>query len=109
QGVADVLGDRQVRPERLPLAEQAEAALEGPGRPEQAIIDEDLAPVGGVEAGDEPGEGRLARARRAEHGEPFAGTDVEAGLVDGGDAVEAPDQAHAEQSAHRAASPSSAA
>src|SRR5690606_19966077 len=48
----------------------------------------DVAPVGGLEPGDEPEQGGLARARRAEQGQEFAVLDREIDLADRGEGAE---------------------
>ena len=50
--------------------------------------DRDIAGRRLLEAGDQSEAGRLARARRPEHGEEFAGRDVEVEAVDGADRSE---------------------
>ena len=47
------------------------------------IVDADGAFIGGVEAEDEPGDGRFARADAADDGDAFAGRDAEADVCEG--------------------------
>jgi len=93
QAEADVLGDRQVREERVILEDHAHAAALG-RHPrgavgDDAVADPHLALVRGLEAGDEAQERRLAAAGGAEQRHELTALDAEVGVSHRGHGAEA--------------------
>ena len=78
QAVADVVGHRAVRPERVRLEDEAEVASLGrdlellAGVEDRPVLDPDRAAVRRLEAGDGAQERRLAAPRRAEQRDDLA-------------------------------------
>ena len=67
-----VLAHAHVRVERVMLEHHRDAALARRQAVDAAAFEPDLAGVGGLEPGDDPQQGRLARSRRAEEGDELA-------------------------------------
>ena len=87
--VGDVLGHGQVGEERVALEHGVGRPLVG-GQPRDVVaVDQDLALVRLLEAGDHPQRRRLAAARRPEHREELALGDVEVDAPNGGEVAEA--------------------
>ena len=82
QPVADVLGDRHVREERVVLEDGVDVARVGRLLRDVGAAEGDAARVGLLEAGDHTQRRRLSGARRAEEREEFAVGDVQ---IDVGD------------------------
>ena len=76
QAVADVLGDRHVREERVVLEDRVDVARVRRAARDVLAAERDAAGVGLLEAGDHAQRRRLARARRAEQREELAVGDV---------------------------------
>src|SRR3990170_2767379 len=89
EAIGDILADRHVGKEGVVLEHGVDVAFVGRHPFGGFTEDLDMALVRLLEAGDEAQAGRLARARRTEHGEKFALHDVE------GDAVDSPDRTEA--------------
>ena len=89
QAIADIVGDRQVREQRIGLEDDAEIAL---GRARMGDVTPahlDAAAVLQVEAGDCAQQGGLAAARRAEEADELAAMDVEIDAAQGLEGAEA--------------------
>ena len=84
QAEQDVLGDRQVRKQRVALEHHRDAALGGRQRGHIALGDPDRAGIRCVEPGDQPQGGGLAAAGRAEQRHEMAGRRRKADVVDRG-------------------------
>ena len=83
QAEHDVLGDRQMRKQRVALEHHRDVALRRRQPRDVAAVDRDAAAVGRLEAGDQPQRRRLAAARRAEQHVERAGVERERQPVDG--------------------------
>ena len=88
QPEGDVLEDAHVTEERVVLEDEADAAPAHVLPRLVLSLEEDLPGVGPLEAGDDPQEARLARARRAEEGHELPRRDVEAHVVHGDEVAE---------------------
>ena len=88
EAVGDILADRHMRKQGVVLEHGVDVALVGRHAFGGFAEDLDMALVRLLEAGNEAQAGRLARARRAEHGEEFAFHDVEGDAIDGADRAE---------------------
>ena len=86
---ADVLADAQVREQRVALEDGVGRPLVGGQAGHVLAVDQDLAGVGLLEAGDHPQGRRLAAARGAEQGEELAAGELEVEVVDGDEVAEA--------------------
>ena len=64
-------------PDRIVLKDHADLPLLGRLGRDRVVVEEDLAGIGRFQAGDDPGQGRLARAGRAEHQQQLAGDDLQ--------------------------------
>src|SRR5439155_19931233 len=78
----DVLLDRQVLERRVVLEDEADAALLRPVVRDVLLGDLDLAAVGGLEAGDDPEQRRLAAAARPEECRQRSRLDLERDVVE---------------------------
>lgn len=83
EGEADLLGDGEGGEERAVLGDEAEAALAGRGVGDVAIIEPDLAGLGGAQAADDFDEGGLARAGAAHEDGVSGGGDVKGDVFEG--------------------------
>ena len=82
EGEAHVLGDRQLRVQRVVLEDHGDVAVARPDAADVAVADEDRAVVERLEAGEHPQRGRLARARRPDEHEQLAVVDLEVEMRD---------------------------
>jgi hypothetical protein len=77
-----VLGDAEVRVERVVLEHHRDVAVAGAHAADVTIADEDAAAVERLQAGEHPQRCRLARARRPDEHEQLTVVDAERELVD---------------------------
>jgi hypothetical protein len=88
EAVGDVLADRHMREEGVVLEHRVDVALVGRNAFRGLAENLDVTFVGLLETGNETQARRLARARRSEHGEELAFSDVEGDAIDGTDRAE---------------------
>src|SRR5262249_33669479 len=77
QAEGDVLGHRHRGKQRVRLEDDAEASLARRYAVDHPTIEEDVAAVRRLEAGDQPKRRRLAAARSTDEGDELAGADIE--------------------------------
>ena len=92
QGIADVLGDRHVRVERIGLEDHRHVAVLRQHVGDVALADQHAPGGDRFEAGDHAERGGLAAAGGAEQGEEFTGPDGEVQSVEGDGRAELPPQ-----------------
>ena len=82
QGKAHIVGDRHVRKQRVGLEHHADIALVRRHIGNRALVQQDVAGIGGKKSGDQIEGGGLARSAGAEQGHEGAGRNVERDLID---------------------------
>ena len=98
--IAHVLVDGEARPEPEVFEHHADAPLARGQRLDHPVVEEDLAVVGPLQARHQPGQGRLARPRRAENISHLPRAQLDRGAVDHRDPVITLHQTFEDDSSH---------